>query len=88
MSWLKQGHVYDAIGHLLDGKKNLYIYGAGGMAKELVLIIKVISSWTKWNVYFVDRDVTKQKEGRYGYSVMSPETFFEIEFVKKGDGLL
>ena len=79
MSWLKQGHVYDAIGHLLDGKKNLYIYGAGGMAKELVLIIKVISSWTKWNVYFVDRDVTKQKEGRYGYSVMSPETFFEIE---------
>lgn len=79
MSWEKQGKVYDEIGRLLDGKTNLYIYGVGIMAEELIFVIESINKYTNWNIHLVDRDVKKQKEGRFGYPVMSPETFFKLE---------
>lgn len=79
MNWKNKGHVFDQLGYLLKGKKNIYIYGAGAMAEELFTVLKNINNMCKWNIYLVDRDVVKQKEGRYGYPVMSPEEFFSME---------
>ncbi len=79
MKWKNKGHEFDKIGYLLKDKRNIFLYGAGGMALELLEVLHAIDSWIDWNIYLVDRDKRKQKEGRFGYKVLSPEQFFTMK---------
>lgn len=79
MKWKNKGHEFDEIGYLLKGKENIFIYGAGGVASELLEILHAIQPWVGWKIYFVDKDKKKQKEGISGYEVLSPEDFFTMK---------
>ena len=79
MKWENKGHEFDEIGYLLKDKKNLYIYGAGISSGELIWLIKKVNRWANWNIYLIDKDEVKQREGRYGLDVLSPEQFFSME---------
>lgn len=82
MKWTNKGHEFDNVGYLLQGKKNLYIYGAGASTGELIYLLNCLSEFTEWTIKLIDQDEIKQKEGRYGYEVLSPEEFF---LMKKKD---
>ncbi|MCM1183194.1 MAG: radical SAM protein [Roseburia sp.] len=79
MKWENKGHEFDEVGYLLKGKKNVFLYGAGGIAWELLEVLHAVEAWTNWKIYLVDRDEKKQREGRFGHSVLSPERFFSME---------
>ncbi|MCI8647522.1 MAG: radical SAM protein [Firmicutes bacterium] len=79
MKWSNKGHEFDEIGYLLEDKKHIFLYGAGEGAWELVEVLEAIQPWTGWNIHLVDRDRSKQQEGRFGYPVLSPEMFFSME---------
>lgn len=79
MKWENKGHEFDNIGYLLKDKKNIFLYGAGGLTWELLEALHAIEEWTNWKIHLVDRDKKKQHEGRFGYRVLSPEQFFTME---------
>lgn len=79
MKWKNKGHQLDSIGHLLDNKKSIYIYGASEWANEIILILNKCKKWLKWEINFIDRDCSKQKNGYLNFPVISPEEFFKLD---------
>lgn len=75
--WDNKGHQFDEIAYKLKHKKKIYIYGAGAVAKDILNIIEGSREWIKWDVQFVDRDIKMQQNGYDGYTVISPDEFFE-----------
>ena len=76
MKWKNKGNEFDSIGHMLEGKNHLYIYGAGKNAKEILSVLDKAKKLIPWDIVLVDQDETKQLSGWYEYPVISPETFF------------
>ncbi len=79
MEWNNKGHVFDGISDGIKGKNNVFVYGAGKAASELMHVLDYIQKWTKWNIFLVDQDEKKQQTGCYGRKVMSPDDFFSME---------
>lgn len=79
MKWKNKGHEFDEIGYLLKDKENIFIYGAGGVACELLETLHAIRQWADWKIYLVDKDKKKQKMGLLGHKVLSPEEFFSMK---------
>lgn len=79
MKWTKKGHEFDAIGNLLAGKNNLYIYGAGRNGKDLHRMVRGVQRWLQWNVTFVDNDPAKQKAGYCGERVISHDELLQCD---------
>lgn len=78
MKWKNKGHEFDNVGHLLEGKRHIYLYGAAGNASELIYIISDLKQrkLVDWEIHLVDKDKDKQLSGWEGYEVISPEQFF------------
>lgn len=79
MKWKNKGHEFDEDGYMLQGMQEVFLYGAVQMAQDLIRLIKWGSSYINWRVHIIDRDSEKQKSGLCGYSVLSPETFFQMK---------
>jgi hypothetical protein len=74
MKWANKGHEFDAIGHLLQNKKNMLIYGAGALGIELFELIQSLNEYLCWDVAFIDSDTNKkQLQTGLGVLVLSPD---------------
>jgi organic radical activating enzyme len=74
MKWSNKGHEFDTIGHLLQSKKNMLIYGADVLGIELFELIQSLNEYLCWNVAFIDADMNKkQLQNGLGVLVLSPD---------------
>ena len=78
MQWKNKGHEFDRVGELLSSIKNVYLYGIGGNAEEILYVIEHARKWIEWNIYLVDRNPALQESGYREMPVMSPEQFFTV----------
>ena len=79
MKWKNKGHEFDETGRALQEKKEVYLYGAVPIAQDLIKLMEWLHLGINWEVYVVDRDPAKQKNGLCGCEVLSPEAFFNRE---------
>ena len=63
MKWNNKGHEFDAIGYKLNNKKKLFLYGLGGYAEEIYTILSFAKEYFPWEIFYVDGDIEKQKNG-------------------------
>ena len=75
MKWKNKGHEFDNVGHMLKEKDNIYLYGAGKNAKEILFVLEKAKKWIPWDICLVDQDESKQRSGWQGYPVISPDEF-------------
>ena len=75
MKWMNKGHEFDAFVGEMKKKNNLYLYGIGGNAEEVIEAIMFMKWAVPWNVILVDRDARKQRDGFIGQSIISPADF-------------
>lgn len=78
MRWETKGHEFDKTGSMLAQVQQVFLYGIGGNAQELLNIITQGAKWIQWDVHLVDRNMALQDSGYNGFSVMSPEKFYEM----------
>lgn len=83
MQWTNPGHQFDAIGNDLKNFKNIYIYGASDIGKNILKLV----TFLEVEISFIDKDLEKQQKGVEGYQVYSPEEFKE-KCVEHDDGFI
>lgn len=71
MKWTNKGHQFDKVAAELKSFQRVYIYGAGGIGKDVAESLSFLGV----EICFVDRDKNKQLAGVNHYTVISPEAF-------------
>jgi organic radical activating enzyme len=64
---------FDSIAPLLNNKRQVYIYGAGGRGLVLGEILIPLNKYLNWDICFVDADKQKQHKGLLGINVFPPD---------------
>ncbi|MDR1612415.1 MAG: radical SAM protein [Planctomycetota bacterium] len=64
MKWANKGNEFARYRHALDGRTNIYLYGAGILGLEVAEILERCAAWLPWNASFVDNDPEKLAAGR------------------------
>lgn len=78
MKWKNKGHEFDETGAMLAHVQQVFLYGIGGNAQELLNVITQGAEWIDWDIRLVDRNVSLQTSGYNGFSVMAPEELYEM----------
>lgn len=78
MKWSKPGHEYDEIGNSLKDIKDVYLWGVGGYAKEILTVFQSRPQYFPWDIHLIDSSRPKQMQDFMGYQVLSPESFFAV----------
>ena len=61
MKWLRKGHELDRFAESLIQMKNLYIFGIGGNAQEMLLMISGIAEPLPCELVLIDSNEEKQR---------------------------
>lgn len=85
MIWKNKGHEFDELGKRLTDAAEIYLYGIGADAKELLQIFDGAEKWFHWDIHLIDKSEKLQYEGCNGRKVMSPDAFYAKA---KGDYLV
>ena len=78
MKWSKPGHEYDEIGNSLKDMKDVYLWGVGGYANEILTVFQSRPQYFPWDIHLIDSSRPKQMQDFMGYQVLSPESFFAV----------
>lgn len=82
MRWINKGHEFDSVGHLLENKDCIYIYGAGQIGTELCQTLMPLLKWLNWEIAFVDASIEKQRTGLCGFNVICPSVLKNVDKTK------
>lgn len=82
MRWKNPGHEYDNIGYLLKDAKDVFLWGIGGYAEELLNLFTMLGDKIPWKIHLIDCNEEKQAKGYMGLQILSPQSFFDL---KKSD---